>query len=190
MKTTKMVSGFTIVLLYSAVLIFPTACSEAANSDSAAVDQRRETAQQGGGIASTPTPSPEPKPSPTPESGIETKGPADVIYEYYASINSGDYRSAYELWSDNGKASKKSFEQFRDGFANTERTEVEIGKASEEEGAAGSRYITITVTIKARTKSGKDQRFTGEYVLRRSVVDGATEEQRSWQIHSASIRPR
>ena len=147
-------------------------------------------AQQGGGIAATPSPSPTPSINVTPSpDDDQAKGPADVIYEYYASINSKDFRAAYELWSDNGAASKKTFEQFRDGFRDTERTEVIIGTLGEEEGAAGSRYITIPVTIKARTTSGKDQTFKGEYVLRRSVVDGATEAQRAWKIYSAKIRP-
>lgn len=189
MAASKTASVLITLLVYSAVL---SGCSGSANSDSAARKQPAETAQQGGGIASTPTPILEPKPSPSPttESDPEAKGPSDVIYEYYASINSSDYRGAYELWAGNGEASRKTFEQFRNGFANTARTEVEIGKVGDEEGAAGSRYITIPVTIQARTKSGKDQRFTGEYVLRRSVVGGATEEQRAWRIHSASIRPR
>ena len=176
-------------LVYSTV--FFLSCT-AANPEQTASKQQVETAQQGGGIAATPTPtatpSPQPSPSPGDESDDDVKGPADVIYEYYASINSGDYRSAYELWSGKGEASKKSFEQFRSGFADTERTEVIIGSVGEEDAAAGSRYIMIPVTIKARTKSGKDQTFKGEYILRRSVVDGATDEQKAWRIFSATIK--
>jgi hypothetical protein len=58
------------------------------------------------------------------------------------------------------------------------------------EGAAGSRYITIPVTIRAKLKNGKEQNFAGEYVLRRSVVDGATAEQRAWRIYSANINQK
>lgn len=177
------------LVVYIFVNVFAFACADPVNSNVPAA-ANQTGAQQGGGIASTPTPTPHPSPSETPEpsSRDEAKGPADVIYEYYASINSRDYRSAYELWSGNGEASKKTFDQFRDGFADTERTEVIIGTVGREEGAAGSRYITIPVTIKARTTDGKDQAFKGEYVLRRSVVDGATDEQRSWRIYSAKIR--
>jgi len=46
------------------------------------------------------------------------------------------------------------------------------------EGAAGSRYVTIPVTVRAETTTGREQRFVGSYTLRRSVVDGATPDHR------------
>jgi hypothetical protein len=55
------------------------------------------------------------------------------------------------------------------------------------EGAAGSRYVTIPVTVRAETTTGREQRFVGSYTLRHSVVDGATPDQRQWRIYSASI---
>lgn len=139
----------------------------------------------------TPTPTPSPaKPSPTPESTGETDvdTAANIVRQYYAAINAREYRTAYELWSEKGKASNKTFEKFSKGFADTASTEVVIGSVGEEDAAAGSRYVTVPVTIKAKTKSGKVQTFAGEYVLRRSVVDGATDEQRAWRIYSAKIR--
>ncbi|HTK39058.1 MAG TPA: hypothetical protein VL325_11245, partial [Pyrinomonadaceae bacterium] len=69
----------------------------------------------------------------------------------------------------------------------TRSTSVDIGEPGEIEGAAGSRYITFPVTVHAVTIDGKEQNFKGEYVLRRSVVDGATAEQRGWRIYSAKI---
>src|SRR5690606_35603310 len=56
------------------------------------------------------------------------------------------------------------------------------------EGAAGSRYVEVPATVTAETTSGRRQCFRGAYVLRRSEVAGATEEQRAWRIHSASLR--
>lgn len=185
-----------LILICLPLALLFSSCSGSANANSdstASAASDRSQAQQGGGIAAAPTPvrSPLATPSaaPSPDEA-NTKGPADVIYAYYASINSGDYRSAYEMWSGKGEASKKTFEQFRAGFRDTETTEVTTGTIGGEDAAAGSRYVTIPVTIDARTKGGKKQSFTGEYVLRRSVVDGATPEQRSWRIYSASIRRR
>ena len=117
----------------------------------------------------------------------DVEAAADIIRQYYAAIDARAYRRAYELWSGKGEASKKTFEQFRDGFAQTRSTRADIGEPSDIDGAAGSRYITIPVTIHATTKDGKEQNFKGEYVLRRSVVDGATAEQRAWRIYSAKI---
>jgi len=56
-------------------------------------------------------------------------------------------------------------------------------------GRRGSRYVEIPVRITAVTTDGARQAFIGTYTLRRSVVDGATPEQRAWRIHSAKIRP-
>jgi hypothetical protein len=42
----------------------------------------------------------------------------------------------------------------------------------------------------AKTKNGETQRFEGEYLLRHTVVDGATATEREWHIHSAEIRRR
>lgn len=139
-----------------------------------------------------PTPPPEPKPAPRPRQAplgmLDARGAKALVRGYYAAIQAGEYEKAYRLWSGEGEASGKSLEEFRKGFADTKSVEVTIGKPSEIEGAAGSRYITIPVEIHAVTQSGAPQHFNGEYVLRRSVVDGATEEQRAWRIYSAKVR--
>lgn len=114
-------------------------------------------------------------------------GPADVIRRYYAAIDARDYRRAYALWSDAGAASGQTLEEFTAGFARTARTEARVGAPGRIEGAAGSRFVEIPVTIRAVTDAGAEQRFAGRYVLRRSVVDGASAEQRRWRIHSADI---
>ena len=112
---------------------------------------------------------------------------AEVIRRYYAAIGARDYRRAYELWSEGGAASGQTLEEFTAGFARTARTEATIGEPGRIEGAAGSRYVEVPVVVRAVTDAGEEQRFEGTYVLRRSVVDGATAEQRLWHIHSADI---
>lgn len=114
---------------------------------------------------------------------------AAVIEQYYAAIDAGDYRRAWSLWSDAGGASGQSLEEFTAGFAETSSVRVETGEPGRIEGAAGSRFVTVPVTIHANGAAGA-QTFVGTYTLRRSVVDGATSEQRSWRIHSAAIAPR
>lgn len=127
--------------------------------------------------------------SPLPPDAAGVQAAIDVIHEYYNAINARDYKKAYELWSGNGEASKQTFEQFRDGFANTASVEIDTsGEPGDLEGAAGSQYVTIPLLIKAKTKDGKDQKFWGQYVLRRSMVDGATPEQRMWRIYSAEFK--
>ena len=55
------------------------------------------------------------------------------------------------------------------------------------EGAAGSRYVEVPVVVQATTRSGQHQRFEGQYMLRRSVVDGSTPEQRRWHLYDAQL---
>ena len=110
-----------------------------------------------------------------------------VIQSYYNAINRRDYEQAYRTWQDNGSASHQTFEAFKNGFANTASTQVKIGEPSEIEGAAGSQYVTVPVTLTATTQNQTVQHFKGTYVLRRSLVDGASPDQRSWHICSANL---
>ena len=118
-----------------------------------------------------------------------TDDAATVVRAYYRAINERRYRDAYRLWASDGAASGKSLEVFREGFASTASADVVLGTLGRIEGAAGSRYVEIPVRITAVATGGGRQAFIGTYTLRRSVVDGATPEQRAWRIHSAKIRP-
>ena len=110
-----------------------------------------------------------------------------MIRSYYEAINSGDFDRAYALWSDGGRSSGKSPQQFATGFADTTGVSVEMQAPGDVDAAAGSRYIEVPVTITATHRDGSQHRFTGKYVLRRAVVDGATPEQRQWRIASADL---
>ena len=113
--------------------------------------------------------------------------PVAVIQTYYAAINAHEFWQAYGLWGDNGAESGQTLREFTAGFKETESVAVKVGQPGRVEGAAGSRYVTIPVTISAITTGGQAQRFTGSYTLRRTVVDGATATQRRWQLFSADI---
>lgn len=133
---------------------------------------------------------PQPAPIDAPSDSAEATGPAGaiaVLREYYAAIQAGDHARAYRLWSGEGEASGQTLEEFRSGYTRTEAVTLSVGEPGRVEGAAGSRYIEIPVTVSAETTSGEEQCFRGTYVLRRSEVPGATEDQRAWRIHSASL---
>ncbi|NLG61612.1 MAG: hypothetical protein GX539_05160, partial [Candidatus Cloacimonetes bacterium] len=114
---------------------------------------------------------------------------AEVIRQYYAAIAAGDFARAYRLWSNNGGASGQTLQEFARGFAGTASVEADIGAPGDVEGAAGSVYVKVPVVVRAVTTDGERQRFEGTYTLRRSNVDGATEEQRAWRIYDADISP-
>lgn len=107
--------------------------------------------------------------------------------KYYAAIQSGDYKAAYAMWRDSGKASGKSLSQFEAGFSQTARVNVTVADSVHMEGAAGSQYATVPVLVEATLRNGFRQHFEGNYVLRRSMVDGATSEQQQWRIYSAEL---
>lgn len=113
----------------------------------------------------------------------------DVVLRYYEAINARDFATAYSQWGGDGAASGKSFDAFRSGFAHTRSTTVTPGPAGQIEGAAGSLYVTVPVTVDAVLDDGTRQRFKGEYSLRRvNGVDGATAEQLRWKLASASLK--
>jgi hypothetical protein len=119
---------------------------------------------------------------PTPEDAVA------VVRGYYAAINGGDFARAYVLWSDGGRASGQSPQQFADGFASTTGVAAEIMAPGRVDAATGSRYIEVPVALTATQRDGSQRRYVGAYVLRHAVVDGATPEQRAWRITSADIR--
>ena len=134
-----------------------------------------------GRVAQTPLGNPSSSDDPGPAGAVA------VVRRYYEAIQRRDFPQAYRLWEGEGEASGQTFEDFAAGFAETSSVEIEIGAPGRVEGAAGSRYIEIPVRLKATTKDGQAQSFRGKYVLRRSVVDGASAEQRAWHIYSADI---
>jgi hypothetical protein len=104
-------------------------------------------------------------------------------------LDARHYKAAYALWSQQGAASQKSFENFQAGFAATRSTRVTIEQLGEVAGAAGSSYVSINVRVEAELNDGKQQKFSGSYVLRRvNDVPGSSAEDRLWHIHSASLR--
>jgi hypothetical protein len=110
-----------------------------------------------------------------------------VVGDYYAAIEQHDYAHAWSLWSDGGRSSGQTAQQFADGFANTAHVVVQPGAPGRLDAAAGSRYIEVPVTIEAAQRDGSVRRYAGSYTLRRAVVDGATAEQRAWRIASANL---
>jgi hypothetical protein len=117
-----------------------------------------------------------------------TEAARGVVRDYYAAIDRGDYRRAYGLWGDGGRASGQSYAGFVRGFARTAHTRVVAGKPYDAQGAAGSRYVTVPVTVDATLKNGTRQRFAGRYVLRRvNDVDGATPAQLRWHLAQAKL---
>lgn len=134
----------------------------------------------------------EPNPSTPPAAGNAIEpGPDDalqLIRDYYAAISARDYGRAYKLWSQNGAASGQSPQQFANGFADTTEVRAEVGDPGDEDAGAGQRYIEVPVTVSATHADGSQHRYAGSYILHRTVVDGASADDRAWRISSAKLR--
>jgi hypothetical protein len=115
---------------------------------------------------------------------------AGVVRRYYYAIRNREFETAYELWDRSGEASGKTRSEFASGFAQTAQAVATVGDSVSVEGAAGSQFATVPVTVDAVLRGGTRQHFVGSYTLRRTIVDGATAEQRTWHIYSAHLQQR
>lgn len=147
--------------------------------------------EQAQGIAVGETNPSTPPAASSPAGNVVEPGPGDAVQlvrDYYAAIAARDYGRAYRLWSQDGAASNQSAQQFANGFADTTGSSVEIGTPGDEDAGAGQRYIEIPVTVTATHADGSRHRYAGSYILHRTVVDGASAEDRAWRINSAKLR--
>ncbi|TPG43101.1 hypothetical protein EAH79_04605 [Sphingomonas koreensis] len=135
-------------------------------------------------VKSTPAPPPAAEPS-----RGSSEAAVAVVERYYDAIDRGDFRTAYAQWDRDGQASNQSFAQFQRGFAQTASVSVDAGAPTNGEGAAGSVFVDVPVTVHATLKDGTEQRFAGRYTLRRvNDVDGASAEQLRWHLDSAVLK--
>lgn len=162
-----------------------TAC---ARTDSAApTPAQQET-------AAVAAPSPAPAAEATPAMAVDASDAAtpaaarQVVVDYYAAIDAGDHAKAYALWSDKGAASGQTFQHFSGGYANTKSVRAVVGKPTDEEGAAGSRYIQVPVELSTLQRDGSERRYRGRFTLRAVVADGASQEQQRWHLASAEMQ--
>lgn len=143
-------------------------------------------------VAAAPSPAParETAPETTAESGDAATPAAarQVVVDYYAAIDAGDYAKAYALWSDDGAASGQTFQHFSGGYANTKSVRAVVGEPADEEGAVGSRYIQVPVELSALQRDGSERRYRGRFTLRAVVADGASQEQKRWHLASAEMQ--
>ena len=111
-----------------------------------------------------------------------------LIRDYYAAINARNFAQAFALWSDGGRATGQSPQQFANGFARTNGVSLEVLPPGRIDAAAGARYIEVPVALSTTLDDGSQRKYAGTYTLRRSVAAGASPEQLGWRITSAELR--
>lgn len=122
----------------------------------------------------------------TPFSERSAQGAANVVQTYFALIEAHRYGEAQRLRRDD-----VDVDAFAAAFAAYADYHGLVGAPGEVEGAAGSSYVAVPVTVYGRRRNGEAFRDRGTMTLRRvNDVDGATAEQRRWHIERGDVEPR
>jgi hypothetical protein len=87
-----------------------------------------------------------------------------VIRSFYNAINRKEYVRAYSYWSPNANPKPPAYEVFQKGYATTASVEVMIDKATGD-GAAGTAYFRVPVTLYARQTNNQVLAYVGCYVV-------------------------
>jgi len=111
--------------------------------------------------------------------GPDDKDPQDLLTYWRQAVEAGDVAASRRAWRDmigkGGSAPR---------WANLSGLTVTFGEG-QQEGAAGSIYDSLPVTLTGTDSGGKQQTLKGKMTLRRvNDVPGATPEQLSWRIVS------
>jgi hypothetical protein len=119
------------------------------------------------------------------------QGAVRRLQQYCDAVATRRYGDAYRLWSDDGRASGLTEQQFADSFAKYAAYDCHIGPPGRTDGAAGSIYVDIPVMVTGALTRGGGFRLEGPVTLRRvNDVDGSTAEQRRWHLASSGLKPR
>jgi hypothetical protein len=122
-------------------------------------------------------PQPEPKPKPTvdPKS---SEAAVDLVRGFVDLLNHGKFNDAYMLLG----AAAPPRSDFDRQFSRYSDLRVSIGSPGGQEGAAGSIYLSVPLTISG-SLDGKHRSRSASAILRRvNDVPGSTEAQRHWHI--------
>jgi hypothetical protein len=88
--------------------------------------------------------------------------PQAVLLSLYNAINRKEYVRAYSYWEPNA-VGLVSYDQFEQGYANTQSVELTVGPVTGDAGA-GQFYATVPVIVKVRNTDSSTSTFVGCYV--------------------------
>jgi hypothetical protein len=109
-----------------------------------------------------------------------------LLEGYFTDLDAGRYSDAYAAWRTGSNPQTEA--EFEAGYAHTTSVTANIGEPGAIDAGAGQRYIEIPVSIFATLDDGTVQHFEGTYVLHHTAnIPGATAEQLTWHIRSATV---
>lgn len=111
--------------------------------------------------------------------------PSDFVGAYAALLQAHKFDEAYRLLGPGMNVSRKDFEA---KLAPYKTIRAAIRQMGPVEGAAGSLYATVQLTLTGEKKDGTPYTMTGPVTLRRvNDVPGSTLEQRQWHIYKMDL---
>jgi hypothetical protein len=102
----------------------------------------------------------------------------ELVRGFVRLINSGRLNDAYMLLGPNAPP-RTDFDRRLVGYKNLDAT---LGSAGDQEGAAGSIYVSVPLTISGELDGKRVDRSATAIVRRVNDVPGSTEAQRHWHI--------
>lgn len=91
-----------------------------------------------------------------------------LLRSFYSAINRHEYTRAWSYFGETKPT--EDFEQFVNGFKDTEEVRANVGEPGSE-GAAGSVFYSVPVAVLARQKDGAQKVFAGCYTARLANPD-------------------
>jgi hypothetical protein len=117
---------------------------------------------------------------------VKQSTPEQVVQRYASLLEQRRFKEAYGLWEPN--AASMSEMQFEKQFESYKTIDAAVGTVGRTEGAAGSLYSTVQLTLSGKRKDGAAYVMTGPVTLRRvNDVPGSTAEQRSWHVFKVEL---
>jgi len=116
-------------------------------------------------------------------------GAIAALRAYYDAIDRRDYAAAFAAWGSSGPPGSPALSDFAAGYASTDSVRLATGTPGRIEGAAGSRFVDIPVTVHAFA-GGRETVYAGRYALRRVAVPGASAAERRWHLYRATLAAR
>jgi hypothetical protein len=117
-----------------------------------------------------------------PEAEKGEEGARNLLLAWAAAMEDRAFGPAYALFGDFAERTGQSASEYADAFANYRTINVAIGEGSSE-GAAGSIYYEVPVTLSGTTSNGGTYLREGTMTLRRvNDVPGATPAELRWHL--------
>jgi hypothetical protein len=124
--------------------------------------------------------------APTPIDGTSAAAAAKIAERFADLLEHRRFGEALRQWGNNGQ----NKDELAAALEKYTTIDASVGKPGDTEGAAGSIYIDVPLTLSGTLKSGGRYRVSGLISLRRvNDVPGSTIEQRRWHIYAADLKP-